>query len=153
MVAVERPDRPKRKPHTELTRIKALPSEVVAIFVAKTSTGTPPPRSRPTSLSFRKSKWPQPSPWAGVVFFEFVCNAGQPGAVGNSPITSMLGYPLTAERALLVPEEQSILDSVFEKYGKLSGLSLSSLTHRAGTPWDHCHGHRGRGHGGTVRTR
>jgi uncharacterized phage-associated protein len=37
---------------------------------------------------------------------------------------------------MLVSQEQSILDSVFQKYGKLSGVSLSSLTHREGTPWD-----------------
>jgi uncharacterized phage-associated protein len=44
--------------------------------------------------------------------------------------------PLSPERAPLDPQERGILDSVFEKYGKLSGVSLSSLTHRDGTPWD-----------------
>jgi uncharacterized phage-associated protein len=47
-----------------------------------------------------------------------------------------IGNALSAERAFLTPPEQSILDSVFEKYGKLTGVSLSSLTHREGTPWD-----------------
>jgi uncharacterized phage-associated protein len=50
--------------------------------------------------------------------------------------SAKIGNALSAERAILVPQEQSILDSVFEKYGKLSGVALSSLTHREGTPWD-----------------
>ncbi|MGY9054392.1 MAG: hypothetical protein ACKVGZ_02095, partial [Alphaproteobacteria bacterium] len=30
----------------------------------------------------------------------------------------------------------AFLDDVFEKYGQLSAFQLSSLTHRAGTPWE-----------------
>ena len=33
-------------------------------------------------------------------------------------------------------EEQRIIDQVWEQYGQLTGLQLSSLTHAAGTPWD-----------------
>lgn len=29
----------------------------------------------------------------------------------------------------------NIIDKVMEKYGDLSGIALSNLTHRAGTPW------------------
>ncbi|EPM9361275.1 Panacea domain-containing protein [Enterobacter ludwigii] len=48
-----------------------------------------------------------------------------------------------AERAVstaLKPEvvnakTASLLDSIYETYGKLSGVALSEFTHRAGTPW------------------
>ena len=33
-------------------------------------------------------------------------------------------------------ETRAFLKDVFEKYGKLSGLQLSQLTHKKGTPWD-----------------
>ena len=33
-------------------------------------------------------------------------------------------------------EEQRIIDQVWEQYGQLTGLQLSSLTHAVGTPWD-----------------
>ena len=33
-------------------------------------------------------------------------------------------------------EVQSFLEDVFSKYGHLSGISLSNLTHRPGSPWD-----------------
>ncbi len=33
-------------------------------------------------------------------------------------------------------EEQHIIDQVWEQYGPLTGLQLSSLTHAPGTPWD-----------------
>ncbi|MEX1035963.1 MAG: type II toxin-antitoxin system antitoxin SocA domain-containing protein [Sneathiella sp.] len=33
-------------------------------------------------------------------------------------------------------DTRSFLEDVFEKYGHLSGFSLSSLTHKSGTPWD-----------------
>jgi len=32
--------------------------------------------------------------------------------------------------------DRAFLDDVYEKYGHLTGIQLSSLTHQAGTPWD-----------------
>lgn len=32
-------------------------------------------------------------------------------------------------------EEQSVMDQVIDKYSKLSGIALSTLTHANGTPW------------------
>jgi uncharacterized phage-associated protein len=59
------------------------------------------------------------------------------------PIYSLLPYgsqkivgPIGKERADLTENARSLLDIIFDKYGKLSGLMLSSLTHREGTPWD-----------------
>ena len=33
-------------------------------------------------------------------------------------------------------QEQSIVSQVLEKYGSFTGLELSALTHRPGSPWD-----------------
>lgn len=38
--------------------------------------------------------------------------------------------------APLQGDVQAVVDDVFQKYGSLSGVWLSSLTHREGTPWD-----------------
>jgi uncharacterized phage-associated protein len=35
----------------------------------------------------------------------------------------------------LDPVDQQLLDAVFAKYGNLTGVQLSYLTHRRGTPW------------------
>ena len=37
--------------------------------------------------------------------------------------------------ANLIGEDRDLVDAVFEKYGQLSGLHLSTLTHRPGSPW------------------
>lgn len=34
------------------------------------------------------------------------------------------------------PEDARIIETVYEKYGHLSGYALSQLTHQSGTPWD-----------------
>jgi uncharacterized phage-associated protein len=36
----------------------------------------------------------------------------------------------------LAADDQGVIDSVFDLYGRHSGLYLSSLTHRAGSPWE-----------------
>ncbi len=33
------------------------------------------------------------------------------------------------------PDEDAIINSVVEKYGGLSGIALSNMTHRTGSPW------------------
>lgn len=35
----------------------------------------------------------------------------------------------------VTPEDRAFLEGVFAKYGHLSGIDLSYLTHRPGTPW------------------
>ena len=34
------------------------------------------------------------------------------------------------------PQETSIIDQVSDKYGHLTGIQLSAMTHAPGTPWD-----------------
>jgi uncharacterized phage-associated protein len=40
------------------------------------------------------------------------------------------------EGSRLPIDVQAFLEDVFSKYGHLSGVSLSNLTHRPGSPWD-----------------
>lgn len=46
---------------------------------------------------------------------------------------------LTLLQPVFIPEieqrDKGVVDAVFEKYGQLSGLYLSTLTHRTGSPW------------------
>ncbi|MDA1311957.1 MAG: DUF4065 domain-containing protein [Acidobacteria bacterium] len=46
------------------------------------------------------------------------------------------------------PDEESIMDQVWEQYGHLTGPQLSTLTHQSGTPWDITI--RVRGQGSTI---
>jgi len=52
---------------------------------------------------------------------------------GSSPISRMLG---TTPSADLEGDQKSVVDSVFDNYGRMSGLYLSTLTHQPGSPWD-----------------
>jgi uncharacterized phage-associated protein len=38
-------------------------------------------------------------------------------------------------KATLTADEKSLLDAVWSRYGRLSGVRLSALTHQPGTPW------------------
>jgi uncharacterized phage-associated protein len=50
---------------------------------------------------------------------------------GARPITeSILPKPTAFDKA-----DKAVIDSVFDKYGQMSGLLLSSMTHRPGSPW------------------
>jgi len=52
---------------------------------------------------------------------------------GSAPITKPIaGIPA----ATLKAAERKIVDLVFTQYGSLGGMYLSSLTHRAGSPWE-----------------
>jgi uncharacterized phage-associated protein len=51
---------------------------------------------------------------------------------GQHPFTA-LPQPMPAFN--MDERDTRIVDAVFEKYGKLSGLYLSTLTHRPGSPW------------------
>ncbi|MBZ0099971.1 MAG: DUF4065 domain-containing protein [Taibaiella sp.] len=52
---------------------------------------------------------------------------------GRSPIP--LGIVGNIQDAQVSPDDLSFLRSVFDAYGHLDGISLSYITHRAGTPW------------------
>jgi len=41
-----------------------------------------------------------------------------------------------SEPSSLPEDVQAFLEDVFSKYGNLSGINLSNLTHRPGSPWD-----------------
>jgi uncharacterized phage-associated protein len=51
---------------------------------------------------------------------------------GNQRFTTLL-QPIPVVQ--MDQRDNGIVDSVFDKYGKLSGLYLSTLTHRRGSPW------------------
>ena len=60
---------------------------------------------------------------------------------GRGPVTEPIaGFPA----AQLNDEEQNIFDQVYEKYGNLTGLQLSHITHETGTPWDSVWSEKGR---------
>jgi uncharacterized phage-associated protein len=51
---------------------------------------------------------------------------------GNAKVTQ----PITPERPNFTPRDKAMVDAVLNTYAGFGGLYLSSLTHRAGTPWD-----------------
>jgi uncharacterized phage-associated protein len=51
---------------------------------------------------------------------------------GSNRITE----PLSRERPDLTDDDRAVVDSVLNQYGRYSGLYLSSLTHRPGSPWE-----------------
>lgn len=52
---------------------------------------------------------------------------------GRNPIPlSGIGDPKDIQ---IDPGDRAFLEQVFSKYGHLDGISLSYITHRAGTPW------------------
>ena len=52
---------------------------------------------------------------------------------GNEIVTTIPVHP--SDERELDKREKAIFDAVYEKYGSLSGLRLSTLTHASGTPW------------------
>jgi uncharacterized phage-associated protein len=52
---------------------------------------------------------------------------------GSARIVDVLGATGSAD---LGDDQRAVVDSVYENYGSLSGLYLSTLTHREGSPWD-----------------
>lgn len=51
---------------------------------------------------------------------------------GREPFKTLLRAAAPAD---MESKDQSIVDTVLDKYGKHSGLFLSTLTHRPGSPW------------------
>lgn len=56
---------------------------------------------------------------------------------GNKEITSAIDFPLLQRftQETLNNEQQKVVNFVYKKYGKLSGIELSMLTHQDNTPW------------------
>jgi uncharacterized phage-associated protein len=50
--------------------------------------------------------------------------------------SSRISTPLSSERPDLTAEDETVVNSVLEKYGRYGGLYLSSLTHQPGSPWE-----------------
>jgi uncharacterized phage-associated protein len=55
---------------------------------------------------------------------------------GASPITENAPEAAPESQQRLDEETKSLLDTVWEKYGKLSSIQLSMLTHEPGYAWD-----------------
>lgn len=69
--------------------------------------------------------------------------AWQYGPVIPSLYDAMRGFrsnpvdgPLPSRPEILSREEGSIIQQVYDRYGKLTGPALSRLTHQSGSPWD-----------------
>jgi len=58
----------------------------------------------------------------------------------------LLKNPLNNQplKAVLSEKEQGIIDHVWSRYGGYSGLQLSNMTHKSGTPWSNAYFGRGR---------
>jgi uncharacterized phage-associated protein len=54
---------------------------------------------------------------------------------GSATIHGSIDRPIWTSGQTVSDSDRQLLKEVFEKYGKLSGAQLSSLTHRPGTPW------------------
>ena len=57
--------------------------------------------------------------------------------IGNGPDGGMVTAPLSEP-------EKSIIDHVWRKYGSYTGLELSEMTHKEGTPWSNSYFGNGR---------
>lgn len=54
---------------------------------------------------------------------------------GSNAVTEPVPPPMFGGREELADEDRQLLDLVYEKYGRFSGVQLSHLTHKPGTPW------------------
>ncbi|MFT4076880.1 MAG: DUF4065 domain-containing protein [Asticcacaulis sp.] len=54
---------------------------------------------------------------------------------GNGIIQGPIDNALWTRSESVEGEDRQLIKEVFDKYGKLSGIQLSYLTHRTGTPW------------------
>lgn len=63
---------------------------------------------------------------------------------GKSGVTSPLPTPtLFSRHPKIEGETAELLDSVWRTYARFSGIELSTMTHRSGTPWDTAWNERG----------
>ena len=54
---------------------------------------------------------------------------------GSGPVTAPIADVLWTQPETLDDDTRGLLRGVFEKYGALTGIQLSHLTHKPGTPW------------------
>lgn len=54
---------------------------------------------------------------------------------GSGPVTSPIPPTMFARGQSLDQTDAALVGDVYAKYGKLSGIQLSHLTHKPGTPW------------------
>lgn len=54
---------------------------------------------------------------------------------GRTQIRDRIGFPI-APPAQLDARQRHLIDQVWQKYGRMSGLQLSALTHAPDSPWD-----------------
>lgn len=54
---------------------------------------------------------------------------------GSSAVTEQVKVWGFGTPEQLADDDRQLIDAVYEKYGTLSGVQLSHLTHRPGTPW------------------
>lgn len=63
---------------------------------------------------------------------------------GKSGVTSPLPTnTIFSREAAIEGDSADLLDSVWRSYARYSGIELSTMTHRAGTPWDKAWNQRG----------
>ncbi|WP_264941922.1 Panacea domain-containing protein [Sphingomonas caeni] len=56
---------------------------------------------------------------------------------GSGPVDKPISPAFRSLRAeTLADDDAALIDAVYAKYGPLSGLQLSYLTHKKGTPWE-----------------
>lgn len=54
---------------------------------------------------------------------------------GSGPVVDAVSAWSFRDAEKLDEEDRQLIDMVFDKYGKFTGVQLSHLTHRPGTPW------------------
>lgn len=54
---------------------------------------------------------------------------------GSAPVTSPIPVTLFSRAQSLDATDEALVRDVYAKYGKLTGIQLSHLTHKPGTPW------------------
>lgn len=53
--------------------------------------------------------------------------------VAGRPIVQHL---ISMDRPILTPRETHLVNQIWDKYGTMTGIQLSALTHEKGSPWD-----------------
>lgn len=90
-------------------------------------------RNQP-AVGERFEAWPY-GPVIPSLYHEFKANGSSPIKDYATDIDPQTGKTAALMVALTDKEYYSVFDTVWEKYGRLSGLTLSTMTHADGTPW------------------
>jgi len=83
-----------------------------------------------------------PEAWDGGPVFRSIWNAVK--SSGHRANDLLLRTPFGVPNVELTHNERKVIDHVWNKYNKYSGLELSEMTHRPGTPWTKTYFERGR---------